>query len=261
MARIRYIKPEFFEDSRIGELSVGARLMFIGLWTLMDRNGLLEATPQMIRARLFAFDDMPIRQVNEWLVELIDQGRLRRVRHDGKELLFCPTLRKHQKFHVREQAKYIISLEELQALEEHLPSTCLAPNKPEPSRMGMGMGMGNGVTGRTQHEAPEEKPLVEEDFRKLYEKYPRKLKPTDAIDRCKRLIKSREDYDLLSAAIDRFVKYHRETGTDPNYLPYMTTFLGVEKRQCWRDWLDPETGTATVPATSTINLIPKELEP
>ncbi len=35
MARIRMIKPEFFDDSDVAELSFAARLFFIGLWTGM----------------------------------------------------------------------------------------------------------------------------------------------------------------------------------------------------------------------------------
>jgi hypothetical protein len=85
------------------------------------------------------------------------------------------------------------------------------------------------------------------DFEALYRLYPRKIKKTDAIDRMRRLIKSPKAYQDLSRAIEKFRRHHTEKRTQEQYLPYMTSFLGVKERECWRDWLDPETGTADVP--------------
>jgi hypothetical protein len=42
MAKIRGIKPEFWTDDSLVELSVAARLFFIGLWTFSDDNGVFE---------------------------------------------------------------------------------------------------------------------------------------------------------------------------------------------------------------------------
>jgi len=55
MARIRSIKPEFFKDEKVADLDPEIRLLFIGLWTLADRNGILEDRPRWIRAELFPY--------------------------------------------------------------------------------------------------------------------------------------------------------------------------------------------------------------
>ena len=57
MSRIRTIKPEFFLDDELAELTPLTRLIFIGLWTLADCEGRLEDRPKRIRAQLHPFDD------------------------------------------------------------------------------------------------------------------------------------------------------------------------------------------------------------
>ena len=52
MSRIRSIKPEFFLDEELAELSPLTRLLFVGLWTLADCEGRLEDRPKRIRAQL-----------------------------------------------------------------------------------------------------------------------------------------------------------------------------------------------------------------
>lgn len=58
MARARIIKPEAFLDEDLAALSVHARLLFIGLWTLADREGRLEDRPARIKAQLLPWDDV-----------------------------------------------------------------------------------------------------------------------------------------------------------------------------------------------------------
>ena len=45
MARIRYIKPEFFDSEQVASVSLGARLLFAGLWTVADREGRFDVEP------------------------------------------------------------------------------------------------------------------------------------------------------------------------------------------------------------------------
>jgi hypothetical protein len=60
MARSRNIKPGFFANEYLAELSPHARLLFIGLWTLADREGRLEWRPKKIKAALFPYEDVDI---------------------------------------------------------------------------------------------------------------------------------------------------------------------------------------------------------
>lgn len=57
MARIRTIKPEFWEDEVIGTLSTCARLLFIASWNVADDEGLLRWTPPYLKSVAFMYDD------------------------------------------------------------------------------------------------------------------------------------------------------------------------------------------------------------
>ena len=71
------VKVEFWEDEKLGQLSRDARLLFIGTWNMADDGGNVKLTPVWLRSRLFPFDDdVTPKQLEEWLGELIDAGRI-----------------------------------------------------------------------------------------------------------------------------------------------------------------------------------------
>ena len=55
--RIRTIKPDFFRDEKLCQQSHTARLLFVGLWILADKNGCLKNSPQRIAADLFPYEE------------------------------------------------------------------------------------------------------------------------------------------------------------------------------------------------------------
>ena len=81
------------------------------------------------------------------------------------------------------------------------------------------------------------------DFKILYKKYCRQIGGTLGISRLKEMVKSDEDYQLLSTAIDNFNNYHRRASTEVQFISHFSTFVGTLKTQCWRDWVDPTTGS------------------
>lgn len=56
MARIRYIKPDFFKDEDLAELPYEARLFFAGMWCHADKAGRLEDRPARLKAEIFPYD-------------------------------------------------------------------------------------------------------------------------------------------------------------------------------------------------------------
>lgn len=58
--RIRSIKPEFFKDEDLAELTPLARLLFQGLWCMADREGRLEDRPRRIKAEILPYDECDI---------------------------------------------------------------------------------------------------------------------------------------------------------------------------------------------------------
>lgn len=87
MARIRSIKPEFFDHERLCSLSFAHRLCFIGLWTQADKAGRLEDRPQRLKARLFPYDDVNMDII---LRDLAVAGFIVRYEVDGGHYLAIP---------------------------------------------------------------------------------------------------------------------------------------------------------------------------
>jgi hypothetical protein len=113
MPRSRNIKPGFFKNEYLAELAPETRLLFIGLWTLADREGRLEDRPRRIRAELFPYDAF---DVDLMLSDLASAGFVQRydVAQKGAYIQIV-NFAKHQSPHVNEQAGTIPAPEDLGA--------------------------------------------------------------------------------------------------------------------------------------------------
>lgn len=80
MARSRNLKPGFFKNEALAECTPLARLLFVGLWCLADREGRLEDRPKRIRAELLPYDDG---SVDDLLSELHEAGFILRYADAG----------------------------------------------------------------------------------------------------------------------------------------------------------------------------------
>lgn len=77
MARIRTIKPEFWDDELIASLSRDARLLFIGTWNFADDKGRLRWSPAYLKSKVFPYDeDLEIKGVAALMAELEQKGRV-----------------------------------------------------------------------------------------------------------------------------------------------------------------------------------------
>lgn len=67
--RYRMIKPDFWEDEKIAQLSDKAKLLFIALWNFADDEGLLENNPKWIKIKCFPYEKNI--KVEKYLSELL----------------------------------------------------------------------------------------------------------------------------------------------------------------------------------------------
>lgn len=75
MARIRTVKPEYWEDEATGALSYPARLLDVGMRNHADDEGLLRWTPDFLRGALFRYDaDATADRVATWMREVEQAG-------------------------------------------------------------------------------------------------------------------------------------------------------------------------------------------
>ena len=97
MARIRNISPRFFEDETMAKLPMGGRLLYIGLWTRADLNGVFEWSPKVITAGLFPNDDdVTTVEVVAWLSQLQSLNRVVCFEYQGKRYGHIPQFKLHQ---------------------------------------------------------------------------------------------------------------------------------------------------------------------
>lgn len=95
MARIRSIKPEFWQDERLGEVSIAARLLFMGLTSHADDEGRLRGNNLLIRAQVFPYN--PDVDIEKALEELVRTRRIIRYVVDGERFIFVRNFAKHQR--------------------------------------------------------------------------------------------------------------------------------------------------------------------
>lgn len=98
--RIRTIKPEFWRSEDIAALSHEDRLLFIGLWSYVDDNGVGRDLEQLIMADLYPLDDFRRTQevVTGGLRRLENQGLIKRFSYgDGRKYLEINAWDKHQR--------------------------------------------------------------------------------------------------------------------------------------------------------------------
>lgn len=99
---IRTIKPDFWTDEKMVELSFQARLLFIGLWNFVDNCGRIPYSPRSIKMKIFpgdAFDITPI------LTELHRSRVVEIYEIENKQYLQVVNWSKHQKVDPRYESK------------------------------------------------------------------------------------------------------------------------------------------------------------
>jgi hypothetical protein len=110
MARIRYLKPDFFNDEDLAEHPFWIRLLFQGLWTIADKEGRLEDRSKRIKVDLFPYDNV---DVEKGLCELSKiknysiRPFIQRYEANGEKYIAIVNWHKHQKPHHTEKESII----------------------------------------------------------------------------------------------------------------------------------------------------------
>ena len=102
--RSRNIKPGFFTNEDLAEVSIAARYLFSGLWCLADREGRLEDRPKRIKGEIFRFDSI---EVDHLLEELFAFHFIDRYEVGGKRFIWIPKFTSHQSPHYTEKPSII----------------------------------------------------------------------------------------------------------------------------------------------------------
>ena len=102
------MKPDFFKDEDVAELSFEIRLFFMGLWGLADKEGRLEDRPLRLKAEIFPYEQI---DAEKCLAELAKPKKHSKtgepfiLRYQSNGTLYIQILKwlKHQKPHHTER--------------------------------------------------------------------------------------------------------------------------------------------------------------
>lgn len=97
MARIRTVKPDIWQDEGFGNASHSARLLFIGLITQADDDGLLNGAPRLLWSLIYPWEDFHPERLDMWLAELEDAELIQRYEKNDRNYIALPAWDKHQK--------------------------------------------------------------------------------------------------------------------------------------------------------------------
>ena len=100
MARARNIKPAFFQNEELGDLSPITRLAFIGLWTIADFKGCIEWRPKRIKIQILPYDECNLDEIG---TALDKSGLIRYYSVQDKTYLKIINFEKHQNPHKNER--------------------------------------------------------------------------------------------------------------------------------------------------------------
>ncbi|PRZ15166.1 hypothetical protein [Nesterenkonia sandarakina] len=180
--RIRSIKPEFWRSDDIAQLPRDDRLLFIGIWSYVDDNGVGRDQASLIAADLFAHDlsidpTETLRRVNMGLQRLYMDGLIHRYRgpYNGKDRDFLQVANwdSHQRIQNPGKARYPRSDAQGVTIPETLhrssvePTEILGPGAGEQGSRGAGTSSSEVAAATPDPERPD--PNAREDIKGIYD--------------------------------------------------------------------------------------------
>ena len=235
MARARNIKPAFFTNDHLADVHPLGRLLFIGLWTVADREGRLEDRPRRIKAEVLPYDDV---DCDTLLNQLAEHGFILRYSVDSKRFIQVLKFNKHQNPHMKEAASVIPAPDLTGTSTVQVPN--LTGSSPAESL--------NPLTESLNPQAARKRAGDDADFDKWYEAYPKKVGKGAARKAFAKAIKS-ESLDTLISAVERQRNSEQWAKDGGQFIPNPATWLNQER---WDDSLpssrSPQPGTDGIPA-------------
>lgn len=255
--RIRSIKPEFWRSEDITRLDWETRLIFIGLWSYVDDNGVGKDHAPSIVADLFAEDMFSdpretVARVSRGLQNLSEAGRIARYATEDGQFLYIVNWSKHQRIDKPNKARYPLPSPELQAsggdsreCRESVarPQEIPAPGAGEQGNRGTEEQGNSSLSSTADADAPDDGPATEltlihpeetgpstdELFDRFWAEYPRKDGKKKAREKFTQALKRANPDTIIDAAHAYAVDPNREQA----YTKQATTWLNGDH------WEDP----------------------
>ncbi len=224
MARIRTIKPEFWDDEKLATIPRDARLLFIGMWNFSDDYGVVKGHPTWIKNKVFPYDDIKQSQFNEWLITLEKIRAIIAFDHNGEKFYYIRTFSDHQRVDKPSQTR-----------NPEAPADILESNRslfdegsPNPPRGLPVVREGKGREGNSKGE-------YAASFLEFYEKYPKKEAKAEAAKVWNKVNPQNGLKEIILTAIEKQAKFKshlKETDQFCPEWPNPATWLNQKR---WED--------------------------
>jgi len=249
--RIRSIKPEFWRSDDVDALDWHTRLLFIGLWSYVDDNGVGRDRVSDIVADLFAGDlsgDPPetLRRVSEGLEALSRGGQIVRYVADGRALLFVVGWDRHQQISHPNKERYRRPTREDATIREPLPNS--SGESPETLPTGAGEQGNRGTEEKNPHKPPRKaadpakRQRIEDAFNEFWKLYPKKINKRTSHAKWGTAAKTTDPQVMLDG-LTRYIEWWARKRTETQFIPHPDVWINRRK---WEDELD--TGNGHEPA-------------
>lgn len=255
--RIRSIKPEFWRSEDVKRLPREIRLLFVGLWSYVDDNGVGVDDYRRIAADLGPLEDDPVEfreYVRDGLARLSRRSPegfgpplVARYEVDGKRYIFI-TGWEHQRVDKPAKSRYPLPPEGWTSEDPDPPEDVAKPSGESRESVAPGTGeQGNRGTGEKDsptapRRAPSKTPTGFEEF---WSNYPRKVSKADARKAWPAATRKLAP-DRLAKAAAYWARLWTDTETPKEFIPYPATWLRGER---WDD--DPPIRRGTPPRAPT----------
>lgn len=233
MARIRTVKPEFWQHPKVCRVSRDARLLFLGLLNEADDEGKLRYSAKRLAGVVFPLDDdVSSAKLDRWTSELERESLVHRYSVDGADLLMIVGFAEHQKINRPTRSR-------LPNPGEGLTEPSVSPHGALTEGSLGEQGTGNREQGSARERAVKES--YEEDFGAWYAAYPRKVDRADALKAYRARRREGATAEELLAAAEAYAT--KVEGKAQEYVKYPKTFLA--KDGPWTEVHDTETQVLT----------------
>lgn len=220
--RARNIKPGFFKNEDLGDLDPLARLLFVGLWCMADKEGRMEDRPKRIKAEILPYDSGDIEKLLEQL-----HTSLFIVRYEDKKTglkyIAIPNFAKHQNPHKNEKPSEIPCLTECREItglepEKHStnPADSLIPDSLIPDSLII----------------PPISPKGEELFSDFWKEYPKKVGKGAAEKAWKKIKSPATTLKAILASLEWQKESEDWKKQNGQFIPNPSTYLSQRR---WED--------------------------
>jgi len=238
VARIRTIKPEFWQDYQLArQFTRDQRLLYIALWNEADDEGRFQAHPARLKGVVFPYDD----DLHGAFIE----GSLRALARAGKVILYVVDgepygelvhFLDHQRINRPTPSRIpppdkALELFTEDSLSHHGPIT--EPSLPE----------GKGKEGEKEREKEYKTSVFcafEKDFFSFWEAYPNKVGRKKSLEKYQLARRRGHDHAEIMDGLGRYLAFKNSTGQN---LHNPATFLG-QQELFTEPWTIPEAKTA-----------------